>query len=51
MNGRVGGGTPLNENRRNVAVAINNFFNNGGVLPAGFMNLSCRPHRARTGCL
>ena len=32
-------GTGLNQNQQAVANAINNFFNNGGTLPPGFVNL------------
>jgi outer membrane autotransporter protein len=32
----LGLGGNLNQNQRNVATAINNFFNNGGALPPGF---------------
>jgi autotransporter-associated beta strand protein len=35
----MGAGTPLNQNQQNVANAINNFFNGGGMLPANFANL------------
>jgi uncharacterized protein YhjY with autotransporter beta-barrel domain len=31
--------TGLNQNQFNVATAINNFFNNGGALPPGFLSL------------
>ena len=32
-------GTPLNQNQQNIANAIDTYFNNGGALPAGFINL------------
>src|ERR1700758_1391095 len=35
----LGGGTPLNQNQQAVANAINNFFNSGGALPPGFVNV------------
>jgi len=35
----LGSGTTLNVNQRNVANAIDNFFNSGGTLPPGFANL------------
>jgi uncharacterized protein with beta-barrel porin domain len=35
----LGAGTALNSNQRNVAGAINNFFNSGGTLPSNFTNL------------
>jgi autotransporter-associated beta strand protein len=35
----LGAGTPLNQNQRNVANAINTTFNSGGTLPSGFANL------------
>jgi autotransporter-associated beta strand protein len=35
----LGGGTPLNQNQRNVAGAINGFFNGGGTLPPNFVNV------------
>ena len=35
----LGAGTALNQNERNVATAINNFFNASGTLPSGFANL------------
>src|ERR1051326_1087107 len=35
----LGTGTPLNTNQQNVVNAINNFFNNGGTLPPGFVSL------------
>src|ERR1051326_4844406 len=37
--GVLGVGTPLNQNQRNVANALNNFFNNGGALPPGFASI------------
>ena len=33
----LGTGIALNQNQQNVANAINNFFNNGGALPANFL--------------
>jgi hypothetical protein len=37
LTANLGGGvTGLNINQRNVARAINTYFNGGGVLPAGF---------------
>ena len=36
---QLGSGTGLNRNQQNVANAINNFFNTGGALPAGFGSL------------
>jgi uncharacterized protein with beta-barrel porin domain len=33
----LGQGAGLSQNQRNVAGALNNFFNNGGVLPANFI--------------
>ena len=35
----LGAGTALNVNEQNVASAIDHFFNSGGTLPAGFVNL------------
>jgi outer membrane autotransporter protein len=35
----LGAGTGLNDNQQNVANAINDFFNGGGTLPPGFVNL------------
>ncbi len=35
----LGAGSNLNQNQQNVARAINNFFNNGGALPANFVNI------------
>jgi len=35
----LGANTAINVNQRNVATAINNFFNSGGTLPTGFGNL------------
>ena len=32
-------GTPLNQNQQNIATAIDTYFNNGGALPPGFINL------------
>jgi hypothetical protein len=32
-------GVGLNQNQRNVATALNTFFNNGGALPPGFLGL------------
>ena len=32
-------GTPLNQNQQNIANGIDAYFNNGGALPAGFINL------------
>jgi uncharacterized protein with beta-barrel porin domain len=32
-------GTPLNQNQQTVANAIDSYFNNGGALPAGFIDL------------
>jgi uncharacterized protein with beta-barrel porin domain len=36
---QLGSGAGLNRNQQNVAGAINNFFNTGGSLPAGFLSL------------
>ena len=33
------GGPGLSENQRNVAAALNNFFNSGGALPPGFVSI------------
>jgi uncharacterized protein with beta-barrel porin domain len=35
----LGAGTPLNQNQQTIANTINNVFNSGGTLPAGFGNL------------
>ena len=35
----LGTGGALNQNQRNVANALNGFFNNGGALPPGFVNV------------
>lgn len=35
----LGNGTPLNQSQQTIANTINNFFNSGGTLPAGFGNL------------
>ena len=35
----LGAGTNLNQNQRNVANALNNFFNSGGTLPPNFFNI------------
>jgi uncharacterized protein with beta-barrel porin domain len=35
----LGASTPLNQNQQTVANAINNFFNSGGALPPGFVNV------------
>jgi fibronectin-binding autotransporter adhesin len=35
----LGAGVPLNVNQQNVANTLNNFFNNGGTLPANFVNV------------
>ena len=32
-------GMPLNQNQQNIANAIDTYFNSGGALPAGFINL------------
>lgn len=39
LSGALGNGTPLNQNQQNVASTLNNFFNNGGALPPGFVGL------------
>jgi uncharacterized protein with beta-barrel porin domain len=41
LTANVGGGssTPLNQNQQAVANALNNFFNNGGMLPPGFVSI------------
>jgi autotransporter-associated beta strand protein len=39
LTGTLGAGTNLNQNQQGVANALNNFFNSGGTLPAGFANL------------
>jgi T5SS/PEP-CTERM-associated repeat protein/autotransporter-associated beta strand protein len=36
---QLGRSTALNVNQQNVATALNNFFNNGGTLPPGFVSL------------
>jgi autotransporter-associated beta strand protein len=35
----LGTGTPLNINEQNVATALNNYFNGGGVLPPAFLSI------------
>ena len=35
----LGQGAGLSQNQQNVAGALNNFFNNGGTLPAGFVSI------------
>ena len=35
----LGVGTGLNQNQQNVANTLNNFFNNGGTLPPGFVGI------------
>jgi autotransporter-associated beta strand protein len=35
----LGAGTGLSQNQRNVAGALNDFFNNGGALPPGFVSV------------
>ena len=37
--GFLGTGANLNQNQQNVANTINNFFNNGGALPPGFVTV------------
>ena len=39
LTANVGGGGGLNGNQQNAANGINTFFNGGGPLPAGFLNL------------
>ncbi|HEX3504581.1 MAG TPA: autotransporter domain-containing protein [Xanthobacteraceae bacterium] len=39
LTANLGGGMARNSNQRNVATTINNFFNAGGTLPAGFSSL------------
>ena len=39
LSAALGNGTTLNQNQQNVANALNNFFNNGGALPPGFLSL------------
>jgi uncharacterized protein YhjY with autotransporter beta-barrel domain len=39
LRAQLGSGDTLNQNQQNVASSINNFFNNGGTLPAGFFPL------------
>jgi autotransporter-associated beta strand protein len=39
LNAALGAGVALNQNQRNVATAINGFFNAGGALPPAFVNL------------
>ncbi len=39
LTANLGGGGSLNGNQRNVANSINSFFNGGGALPQGFVNL------------
>jgi outer membrane autotransporter protein len=38
LTAQLGQNGPLGQNQQNVANAINNFFNNGGALPPGFLN-------------
>ena len=33
------GTPPLNKNQQNIATAIDTYFNNGGALPSGFINM------------
>jgi hypothetical protein len=35
----LGVGTGLGQNQRNLAGALNGFFNNGGALPPGFVSV------------
>ena len=39
LSAQLGSGSALNTNQQNAANGINNFFNGGGALPAGFANL------------
>jgi uncharacterized protein with beta-barrel porin domain len=39
LSAALGAGTPLNQNQANVANAISGFFNGGGALPPGFVNI------------
>ncbi len=39
LTSQLGAGTSLNENQENVATGLNTYFNNGGTLPASFVNL------------
>jgi autotransporter-associated beta strand protein len=39
LTAQLGNQSALNQNQQNVANAINGFFNNGGALPPGFVNL------------
>ena len=39
LTAQLGNQSPLNQNQQSVANAINNFFNNGGALPPGFLPL------------
>jgi uncharacterized protein with beta-barrel porin domain len=39
LTAQLGGQSALNQNQQHVANAINNFFNNGGVLPPNFLTI------------
>ena len=51
LTSQLGSGGGLNANQQSVANSINNFFNSGGTLPAGFLNLFGLSGSALSGAL